>query len=65
MRKPYKTDLTDDQWHIVKPLIPPAKHGGRPREVNCTRPAPAASGSCSRKAMIRGELASIGLNPSL
>jgi transposase len=31
MRKPYKTDLTDAQWKIVKPLIPPAKPGGRPR----------------------------------
>jgi putative transposase len=34
MRQPSKTDLTDDQWNIVKPLIPPAQHGGRPREVN-------------------------------
>ena len=34
MRKPYKTDLTDAQWQIVKPLIPPAKPGGRPREVD-------------------------------
>jgi len=34
MRKPYKTDLTDAQWKIVKPLIPPAKSGGRPREVD-------------------------------
>jgi putative transposase len=34
MRKPYKTDLTDAQWTIVKPLIPPAKPGGRPRETD-------------------------------
>ena len=34
MRKPYKTDLTDAQWKIVKSLIPPAKPGGRPREVD-------------------------------
>jgi putative transposase len=34
MRKPYKTDLTDDQWEILKPLIPPALPGGRPREVD-------------------------------
>ena len=33
-RKPYKTDLTDEQWSIVEPLVPPAKHGGRHREVN-------------------------------
>jgi putative transposase len=34
MRKPYKTDLTDAQWTIVKPLIPPARPGGRPRGVD-------------------------------
>jgi len=34
MRQPYKTDLTDQQWEILKPLIPPAKPGGRPREVD-------------------------------
>jgi len=33
IRKPYLTDLTDDQWHILQPLIPPAKPGGRPRAV--------------------------------
>ena len=33
-RKVYPTDLTDDQWRIVKPLLPSAKTGGRPREVN-------------------------------
>jgi putative transposase len=34
MRKPYRTDLTDAQWKILKPLIPPAKPGGRPRAVD-------------------------------
>ena len=34
MRKPYPTDLTDEQWHVLQPLIPPAKHGGRPRTVD-------------------------------
>ena len=34
MRKPYKTDLTDAQWAIVEPLIPPAKPGGRPRSAD-------------------------------
>jgi len=33
-RKPYQTNLIDDQWDILQPLIPPAKLGGRPREVN-------------------------------
>jgi putative transposase len=32
-RKPYQTDLTDEQWTILEPLVPPALYGGRPREV--------------------------------
>jgi len=34
MRKRYPSDLTDAQWAIIEPLIPPAKHGGRPRKVD-------------------------------
>lgn len=34
MRKRYPSDLTDAQWEILEPLIPPAKHGGRPRKVD-------------------------------
>src|SRR5215468_1801040 len=36
-RKEYPSDLTDAQWAIVAPLIPPAKsspRGGRPRQVD-------------------------------
>lgn len=33
-RKAYPTDLTDAQWELIAPLLPPAKHGGRPRTVN-------------------------------
>ena len=33
-RKPYRTDLTDEQWNELEPLIPPAKAGGRPRRVD-------------------------------
>lgn len=33
-RMPYSTDLTDEQWAILEPLIPLAKPGGRPREVD-------------------------------
>ena len=33
-RKPYPTDLTDAQWELMEIVIPPAKRGGRPREVN-------------------------------
>lgn len=34
MRKRYPTDLTDEQWALIEPLLPPAKPGGRPREVD-------------------------------
>ena len=30
----YPSDLTDAEWALVEPLIPPAKHGGRKREVD-------------------------------
>jgi transposase len=36
-RKQYPSDLTDEQWAIVEPLIPPSKRsprGGRPRKVH-------------------------------
>jgi len=36
-RKKYPSDLTDEQWAIVEPLIPPAKQhkrGGHPRTVD-------------------------------
>jgi putative transposase len=33
-RNPYQTDLTDAQWHLIEPLLPPAKPGGRPRTVD-------------------------------
>lgn len=33
-RKPYSTDLTDEQWALLQPHIPPAKPGGRPRAVD-------------------------------
>jgi putative transposase len=30
----YPSDMTDDQWERLAPLIPPAKIGGRPRTVD-------------------------------
>jgi transposase len=32
-RKAYPSDLTDAQWAILAPFIPPAKPGGAPRRV--------------------------------
>jgi putative transposase len=30
----YPTDLTDAQWEVLAPLIPPPKPGGRPRTLD-------------------------------
>ena len=32
----YPSDLTDAEWEILKPLVPPAKPGGHPRYVDRT-----------------------------
>jgi putative transposase len=33
MSKAYSSNLTEDQWELLSPLIPPPKPGGRPRTV--------------------------------
>src|SRR4051794_22963507 len=34
MRTPhYPSDLSDEQWALIEPRLPPALPGGRPREV--------------------------------
>jgi putative transposase len=33
-RKPYPTDVTDEQWAIIEPLVPRPKRGGRPATVS-------------------------------
>src|SRR5262245_46810501 len=30
----YPSDLSDSEWALIEPAIPPAKRGGPPREVN-------------------------------
>lgn len=30
----YPSDISDEQWEIIKPLIPPEKPGGRPRSAD-------------------------------
>ena len=34
MRQQYPSDLTDEQYAILEPHVPGAKHGGKPRTVN-------------------------------
>jgi putative transposase len=31
-RLAYTTDLTDEEWQVLEPLLPPEKTGGRPRK---------------------------------
>jgi putative transposase len=31
-RQPYSTDLTDREWTLLEPYVPPAKPGGRPEK---------------------------------
>ena len=33
-RPRYPTDMTDRQWRVLEPLLPPPKPGGRPRSVD-------------------------------
>ncbi len=33
-RNPYPSDVTDGQWRLIAPLIPPPLPGGRPRGVD-------------------------------
>jgi putative transposase len=37
MSQTYPSDLTDEQWAVLAPLIPPCKHGGRQRIVDIRR----------------------------
>ena len=53
----YPSDLTDAEWELVSPLIPPAKRGGGKRKVDMRQVVnglmyvsrPAASGARSRR----------------
>ena len=33
-RTPYPSDLTDEQWKLIEPLLPAARPGGRPRSTD-------------------------------
>ena len=37
MSSAYPSDLTDEQWDIIRPLVPPDRSGGRPRKVDIRR----------------------------
>lgn len=34
LRKPYRSDLTDEQWHLLMPLLPPPVPAGAPRTTD-------------------------------
>ena len=58
----YPSDLTDEEWSLVAPLIPPAKRGSRKREVVVREVVNgvmyvltlAASGGTSRRICLHG-----------
>ena len=33
-RERYPTDLTDTEWEMIRRLLPPLEHGGRPQETS-------------------------------
>jgi putative transposase len=33
-RNGYPSDLTDEQWKLIEPMVPPPKRGGRPRTTD-------------------------------
>jgi putative transposase len=33
-RKSYESDLTDSEWNIIEPLLPPPSKEGTPRKIN-------------------------------
>jgi transposase len=33
-KRRFPSDVTDEEWSHIEPLIPPAQHGGRKRSVN-------------------------------
>lgn len=33
-RMPYPSDVTDEEWAILEPLIPGERPGGRPQEID-------------------------------
>ena len=37
MRRPYSTDLTDTQWQVLQPLIPPLNPAEPPERLICKR----------------------------
>ena len=30
----YPSDMTDEEWSVAAPLLPPPRHGGRPRTAD-------------------------------
>ncbi len=34
-RDNYVTDLSDAEWEVLQPLVPPPRPGGRPRDMDC------------------------------
>ena len=63
----YPSDLSDDEWKLVEPLIPPGRRGGDKRTVimrevvtaSCIFSPPVVSGGPSRKTCRRARRCTI------
>ena len=49
MRKRYPSDLIDEQWDVLQPLISPAKPSGRSRQVDLREGCDTLPDDCSRQ----------------
>jgi hypothetical protein len=58
-RLTYTTDLTDEEWRILEPLLPPDKAGGRPRKY------PLRSERSAQFCKLRWRWPVVGLGPRL
>jgi putative transposase len=73
----YASDLTDAEWALIEPHMPPAKRLGRPRDTElrsvldaiCTSRGPAVSGGCCRRTSRRSPrcraISTTGVKPPL
>ena len=53
MRKRYPSDLTDQQWEVIRPLLPDAKPVGRRARWTCAR---SSTRCCIRPALAAGDM---------
>jgi transposase len=56
----YPSDMTDDQWRLIQPLIPPGPPGGRDRRTSMRAAVNAISYINRGGPLVRRSLARVG-----